>query len=270
MTKKETAASKTKKSGSSVPVVDSLATALSLLNYFSTVEPELSLQQLCDRSGLYKSRVHRLCATLVLSGFLIRMPWATYRLGPKLMTLGKIYEATNSLITLSRPVMKDLAMDTGESVALFGLEGNSCYCLARELGSSRLIFSIQEGHTMELHASAAGRVLMAFGSPALTQDVLSADSLKQFTPETLIDKKKIKARLSAIKERGYDINKGERELEIAAIAAPIFDFENQVRSALAIVGPGQRFSDEKIPDMVALLSRATRKISELMGAPLPS
>ena len=72
----------------SVPIVDSLLTALSLLDHFSINEPELSLSQLSEKSGLYKSRVHRLCGTLVVSGFLVRMPLATYRLGPKLMKLG--------------------------------------------------------------------------------------------------------------------------------------------------------------------------------------
>ena len=61
-------------SKSSAPLVDSLATALGLLNYFTIREPELSLSELSEKSGLYKSRIHRLCATLVASDFLIRMP----------------------------------------------------------------------------------------------------------------------------------------------------------------------------------------------------
>ncbi len=267
--KKSEASKKSKKiSGSSVPIVDSLATALSLLNYFSTGEPELSLQQLSERSGLYKSRIHRLCATLVLSGFLVRMPWATYRLGPKLMALGKIYEATNSMITIARPIMKDLAGSTGESVALFALEGTTCFCLAREFGSSRLVFSISEGDTMQLHASAAGRVLMAYGTPELNKEILEAEPLEKFTPLTMVNKKKIKTELAAIKKRGYAINKGERELEIAAIAAPIFSHDNQVNACLAVVGPEQRFSDERIPELLNGLKKSTARISELIGGSL--
>ena len=148
------------KSQSSAPVVDSLATALRLLDYFTSREPELSLSQLSEKSGLYKSRVHRLCGTLVVSGFLVRMPWSSYRLGPKLMKLGKIYEQTNTILTISRPIMKQLANLTGESVALFTLDGETSICLAREFGSSRLVFSINEGDPMQLHASAAGRVML--------------------------------------------------------------------------------------------------------------
>jgi DNA-binding IclR family transcriptional regulator len=250
----------------SAPIVDSLATALSLLNYFTVRDPELSLQQLSEKSGLYKSRIHRLCGTLVVSGFLVRMPWATYRLGPKLMTLGKIYENTNSLITISRPIMKELANLTGESVALFILDGETSYCLAREYGSSRLVFSIQEGDTIQLHASAAGKILLAYGSEELRKTVLGKEGLETFTTMTVIDPKQIKNELSRIRKCGYAVNKGERELEVGALAAPIFNHAHMVNATLAVVGPVQRFSDDRIENILQNLQDATFRISELIGA----
>lgn len=256
-----------KKAKTSVPIVDSLATALRILEYFTMSEPELSLRELSEKSGLYKSRIHRLCATLVALGFLNRMPSSSYRLGPKLMTLGKIYENTNTLVTISRSIMKRLADVTGESVALFQLDGETSFCLAREYGSSRLVFAIQEGDTMDLHASAAGRVLLTYGSSALRKQILSRTTFEKFTSETITDPKKLKEELSTIRQLGYAINRGERELEVAAIAAPIFDHENKVESALAIVGPVQRFGMDQEDEIIQNLLEATRRISELLGAP---
>ena len=250
----------------SVPIVDSLLTALSLLDHFSLNEPELSLSQLSEKSGLYKSRVHRLCGTLVVAGFLVRMPLATYRLGPKLMKLGKIYENTNTILTVSRPVMKELAGITGESVALFRLKDDRLICLARELGTSRLVFAINEGDDMLLHASAAGRVLLTWGTDELRQRILGKKPLQRFTPETLVDPQKIEEKFSLIRARGYAVNRSETELEVAAVAAPIFDHEQKVDAALVVVGPAQRFSDEYIPGISANLLASTRKISNLLGA----
>ena len=79
---------------------------------------------------------------------------------------------------------------------------------------------------------------------------------------------KIKKRLGEILKRGYDINRGERELEVAAIAAPIFNHDRTVDTVLAVVGPVQRFSDERIPEILKNLLEATRNISKLLGAPL--
>lgn len=247
-------------------LVDSLATALKLLDHFSMREPELSLVQLSEKSGLYKSRVHRLCGTLVHVGYLVRTPWSSYRLGPKLMILGKIYEKTNTLISVSSPIMRELADETGESVALFSLEGDVSCCLARELGSSRLVFSINEGDYMQLYSSAVGRILLAHGSEELCTSVLNGVGLEQFTPMTKVNPEEIRKELAIIRERGYAINKGEQELEVAAVAAPIFDHEQKVTEALAVVGPVQRFSEEIIPDIVTHLLFATRRISRLLGA----
>lgn len=258
---------KLKKGASSVPIVDSLATALRILDYFTIREPELSLRDLSEKTGLHKSRIHRLCGTLVALRFLIRMPSSGYRLGPKLMSLGKIYERTNTLITVSRATMRQLAEATGESVALFQLEAENCICMAREYGPSRLVFDIQVGEKMELHASAAGRVLMAYGPDELAETVLGEVDLKKFTSETITDSGTLAKKLSSIRQRGYDVNRGERELEVAAIAAPLFDYEENVDSALAVVGPVQRFSEEREAEIVENLLEASRRISELLGAP---
>ena len=119
---------------------------------------------------------------------------------------------------------------------------------------------------MQLHASAAGRILLAYGSEKLRDKVLNVDRLQRFTPMTMVDPKKIKKELSAIKARGYAINRGERELEVAAVAGPIFDHEQQVRSALAVVGPIQRFEDNRVSELVQHLLAATRRISQSLGA----
>ena len=48
-------------SRSSVPSVDTVRRALDILECFTMDEPEQTLKQLCEKTGLYKSRVHRLC-----------------------------------------------------------------------------------------------------------------------------------------------------------------------------------------------------------------
>lgn len=158
-------------------------------------------------------------------------------------------------------------MKMGESVALFQLEGETSFCLAREYGSSRLVFSIAEGDSMELHASAVGRVLLAHGPQELVQSILNKPTLEKFTSKTIINPAKLKKELALVKKKGYAINRGETEPEVAAIAAPIFNYENKVESALAIVGPIQRFSEERETAILENLFKASSKISTLLGAP---
>jgi len=247
-----------------VPKVDTVARALGILECFTTSEPEQTLKQLCEKTGLYKSRVHRLCRTLLDGGYLVRTSYSSYRLGPKLLVLGKVYERTNTLVSISRPIMQELAAAAGESVALFSLEGARSICLAREYGPSRLFFAINEGDFMELHATATGRVLLAHASADFRNKVLGL-KLESITPATITDREWLDGECRAILERGYSVSREEREPGVAAVAAPVFDFEKDVPAVLSLVGPVQRFSEENLPGMIEKLLTATGDISRLMG-----
>ena len=109
---------------------------------------------------------------------------------------------------------------------------------------------------------------MAYGPEELSEKVLSASELEKFTSETITNPKILGQKLTTIKQRGYEVNRGERELEVAAIAAPVFDYDGHVASVLAVVGPVQRFSENIEPEIADKLLDASRKISELLGASL--
>lgn len=248
-----------------VPLVDAVTKALEILDCFSPHETELSLNQLCDKTGLYKSRVHRLCGTLISSGYLVRTSRTNYRLGPKLMVLGKVYEKTNSLRSIAAPFMQELSTSTGLSTALFVIDGKKCICMARNVGTSRLVYSINEGDYMELHPTAAGKVLLAYADEKFVGKVLNDTELTRFTAATVVDRDKILNELSLVRQQGFSLNMEGREEGIAAIAAPVFDFENKVPAALAIVGPVHRFAEENRAEMVNKLLAATKEISRLLG-----
>jgi DNA-binding IclR family transcriptional regulator len=246
-------------------LVDSVAKALGILDCFSKHETELSLNLLCEKTGLYKSRVHRLCGTLIATGYLVKTSRANYRLGPKLMVLGKVYENTNSLRTIADPFMKKISGETGESTALFVIDGMKCICMAREVGSARLVYTISEGDYMELAPTASGRVLLAFTDDKFIEKVLAESSQVHAADGTSVDLEDTRRALSTIREKGYAINKKGMEEGTAAIAAPIFDFDHNVAAALAIVGPVHRFNDDQCGEMLKLLLEATTEMSRLMG-----
>ncbi len=247
-----------------VPKVDSVARALGILECFTIDEPEQTLKQLCEKTGLYKSRVHRLCRTLLDCGYLIRSSYSSYRLGPQLLVLGKVYERTNTLVSIARPIMRELAFAADESVALFALRDERSICLAREYGPSKLFFAINEGDYMELHATATGRVLLAY-SPADFRRRVLGGKLEAITPATITDREWLEEECRAIPDRGYSVSREEREPGVAAVAAPVFDLEKRVPAAISLVGPVQRFSDDKLAVLVEKLLTTTGRISRLMG-----
>jgi DNA-binding IclR family transcriptional regulator len=254
-----------KKPKTEAQLVDSVAKALGILDCFSKNKTEMSLNQLCEQTGLYKSRVHRLCGTLIATGYLVKTSRSNYRLGPKLMVLGKVYENTNSLRSIAEPFMKRLSLETGESTALFVLDGMQCMCMARELGSSRLVYAISEGDNMAIAPTASGRALLAFVDEELKAKILTEAGDAESSGEHPVDTEEVERDLRTIREKGYAINKKGIEQGTAAVAAPIFDIDHTVVAALAIVGAVHRFGDEQCDQFVQSLLTATSEMSRLMG-----
>ncbi len=245
--------------------IESVDKALGILECFSDRVPELSLKQLSEKTGLYKSRILRLCGTLMAHGFLLRQEGSLYRLGPKLMMLGKVYERSNSLISVARPILRELASITGESAKLFVIQGTKRICLVREKGTYPLGYHVEEGDSFELYAGAGGKALLAYTSREFRDQVLGEKVLQRLTPTTIVERSRLEKEFAAIRERGYASSNGEIFTEVAGMAAPVFDNENNVCATLAIAGPTQRFTEDQRQKMLDGLLGAARKLSQLLG-----
>ena len=183
-----------------------------------------------------------------------------------ILVLGKVYERNNSLISVSRPILKNLAFQTGESSKMFVIEGSRRVCILREKGPAPFQFEIDEGRTMDLHVGSGSKVFLAYASEELRNKVLS-QKLKKVTPFTITDKNLFEKEFELIRKRGYAISLGESVEEVAGMAAPIFDSQNKICAVITISGPIQRFTPKKrMEKRIELLLAAAKEISFLLGS----
>ena len=248
----------------SIRHVEAVLKAMDILDCFQ-VQPILSLKQISEMTGLNKSRIIRLCGTLAAKGFLmVDSETHKYKLGVKLLSLSRVYEQSNTLISLARPILKDLAQNTGESATLFVIDGVDRLCLAREEGTHSIRFNILEGQRLPLHAGAGGKVLLAFGSPDLRKKVLK-NFPKKLTRNTITDPKDFQREFESIRQQGFAFSSGERDAEVAALAAPIYNHEDQVCAALSVAGPINRFSPTHNAKNLKLLMASAERLSKMLG-----
>jgi DNA-binding IclR family transcriptional regulator len=245
--------------------VEAVLRALDILECFQ-VEPLLSLKKISEITRLNKSRIIRLCGTPVAKGYLGYDSEAQhYKLGNRILPLGKAYEHSNNLISLSRPVLRNLADQTGESASLFIVDGLQRLCLAREEGTFSIRYNILEGQRMVLYAGAGGKVLLAFGPEELRRKVLSRDHLRKLTPATTQDPKRLEKELETVRRQGYASSYGERDPEAAALAAPICNHDGKVCAALSIAGPINRFSKGHNVKHLKFLLASAERLSRILG-----
>lgn len=248
----------------SVPLVDAVLKGLVILDCFSPGEPELELKQICEKTGINKSRVLRLCETLIASDYLLRVSPKTYGLGPRLLVLGKVYEKSNLVRSLATPFMEEVTRRTGESTALYALDRNMCVCIARHVETSRIVYFIKEGDAIEPTPTASGRVLLAYSDAETVNHILEVSRKVQYTSSTMTEADDIQKELVAIRRNGYGINLQEFEEGISAVAAPIFNRQGRVVAAFAIVGPNERFYGDHLDNLISVLTQTTKNISLLM------
>ncbi|MDO9434620.1 IclR family transcriptional regulator [Hydrogenophaga sp.] len=108
--------------------------ALELLRLVARHHPQgVRLTDAIALSGLDRSTVHRQLACLIDEGFVDRATDSKrYRLGIEAMLLGVAPSATAPLVQRFRPLMEDLARQSGDTVFLMVRSGDHALCLHRE------------------------------------------------------------------------------------------------------------------------------------------
>ena len=73
-------------------------------------------------------------------------------------------------------------------------------------------------------------------------------------------------RTKQIRDQGYYIGRGERDPEIAGIAAPILGHDGELVGVIALPGLISRFTDENIESYLETLLAAAREVCVALGS----
>lgn len=219
-----------------------------------------------DSTGLTRSRSMRLLGTLESRGYvLFDEEKKLYFPGIKLGILGNVFERSNPVELITRPVLKSLAIQTGESATFYVIDGNDRLAFAREEGSHAIRYSVHEGQRMPLYAGASGKVLLAYGPPELMESILQTCSLKAITPKSITDVNKFRQEIKEVRERGYAVSKGENVPDAYAISAPVLGHEGKLIGALGIAAPFSRLNDGNVRDRIGVVLSSASQLSRSFG-----
>ncbi|GAB3494368.1 IclR family transcriptional regulator [Curvibacter fontanus] len=216
--------------------VTAVTRALSLLEAFQVDESTLSLAEMSRRTGMHKTTVLRLARTLALSNYMVQAEDGPWRLGPATGWLGARYQAGFDVNNAVEPVLRELAQLTGESATFYVREGKIRACIARVEGSQAVRHHVRIGERLPLDKGAPGRVILAFSGER---------------GETYEE----------IRKRGYHLSLGEREPEVASVAAPVFGLNWRLLGSMCISGPVSRLSATKLQKYAKSVIRAANALS---------
>jgi len=139
-----------------------------------------------------------------------------YTLGPSAHRLAMAIIPNLSLPQVARPIMRDLAVETGETVVLTVLDAElrrAVYVDKAESASS-IRYTVPIGTSRPLYCSSAGRILLAFQSPQWILNYLSTAPFKKLTDNTVTDVEELKSIIMQAKRDGYATTYGETSEEV--------------------------------------------------------
>lgn len=245
--------------------VESVLAALDVLDCFLE-NPKLGIKQIVETTQMTRNRVTRIIGTLMHKGYLMEgIEEGTFTPGPKLRSLGTVFDDNQNLVVLTRSALRQLALKTGESATFYVREGQERVVLAREEGTNAIRFAVSVGQRMELHAGSAGKVLLAYAPATERNIILTSRQLKPVTEKTITNPNQLLAELEQVRETGYSISKGERNQDAFSMAAPVFERKGHIIGALAIAGPVSRLTAKTQDVYLADLLQAARLLSERFG-----
>ncbi len=246
--------------------VRSVERCIDILDLLVAQEQEMSLSEIAGAIQAPKSTTFTVVRTLVGRGLVAYDARSRlYRVGLGFTRFAKA-KVEVDLRDVAIPHLRRLVEETSETVTLAMTDGRAVYYLCRIMGSHPLQYAIPVGSPRPMHATAAGKVLLAHFGPDQRRDYYEKVELLELTKNTITDRHALEAQLETCRRKGYATAKGETSLDVFGLAAPIFNASGEVAAAVNLGGPLSRLKDGEaryVPAVAATAQAIARDIRQL-------
>jgi DNA-binding IclR family transcriptional regulator len=247
--------------------IQSIERAAAILRLLSGRSRRIGVVDLSGELGLPKGTVHGLLRTLHKVGFVEQDPeTGKYQLGAAVLHMGSSYLDGNELRTRALNWSDALAARTGEAVWIGTLHERQVLVVHHVLRPDDRHQTLDVGSLLPAHATAMGKVLLAYHPFALTEVI--RQGLGSFTDATICDPERLERELERIAQRGWAAEIGELHAGRVSIAAAISDRTGHNVGAMGISGPPERLLAARQPrgELVARVRDAANAVSRELGA----
>ncbi len=249
-----------KKARSQLSTVESAFEILEAIGKKGHVSPATLAREL----GFVRANVHRLLFTLEKIGYVEKGTGGEYHLTFSLFELGNTVPHSKNLIDTARPSMLRLAQLTKETVNNGVLFEKQILYIDKVEASVHLKLDRDIGSVDPAHCTSLGKVLLAFQGTERRREIIKSLKLERRTENTITDPGLLEEELARVEENGVAFDFQELSYELNCVAAPVFGREGELRSAVSISGPSDRFNRERMEASVEPLMATAREISRAL------
>lgn len=211
----------------------SFARGLSVIEAMGRSSDLHTVASVTAATDLPRTVVRRILMTLTELGYSVS-DGKTFRLTPKVLTLGMTYLTSLPFWGLAQHTLESLSSQVKESVALSVFDGQSSIYVLRI--PSREIMSLQlgVGSRVPAYSTSPGRILLAWQPQESLRHYFETVPLKSLTRKTLTDKDALLAALAQVREDGYSWVDGEFDASVCGLSIPVRDASGAPIAALSV------------------------------------
>ena len=247
--------------GSAVQSVDRAVSILEML----AARGDLGITEIAEELEVHKSTASRLVASLQSRHLLEQQgERGKYALSYGIVRLAAATTGRLDVARLGQPICRRLAESLGETVNVAVSDGEVAITVAQEDGAAAITSQNWVGRWTPLHATSAGKVLLAWMGEDERRPVLRR-ALRRYTDDTIVENAALRAELARVLDEGHARSFEELEVGMHAVAVPVFSGDGTVGAALSATGPSYRLPRRRARAVVADLREGAAELSAKLG-----
>lgn len=249
------------------PRIQALARASAIIDVIADGGEEgVGLSEISKATGLNKTTAFNLLASLVTLRLIEQDAQSRrYRLGLRLLELGRLVQQRLHISHLARPILVDLCRKTNETVNL-GLPDLLDLLVVDSFQGSRILHArANAGWRSFYHCTALGKAFMAGWDAPMRQAIYDSCGLPEQTSNTHTETDALEAQLAQFRAQGYSIDVEENEIGVNGIARWIVDGLGEVAAAVSVSGHSSRLTEEVMEHIAPDVINAADSIAVAIG-----
>jgi DNA-binding IclR family transcriptional regulator len=240
-----------------------LQRGLAVLEELSGREQGATLSEISAALSLSPASAFRITGVLEEAGYVHRDEASRrFTLTKKLLMLARPKHEGRSLVESCLPAMREVLVQTGETVQLCCLADFECVLIEQLASTHPFKYIVDIGSRPPIHCAAPGKAMLAYLDEAQLDEAMSVIRLERFTTRTLTTKAAFLEDLAKVRERGYAVDHAEHFDGIHCVAAPLLDRLGHPIAAITIAGPSSRITARRFAELGAIMKQAAHNAEQ--------
>ncbi|MGL5436449.1 MAG: IclR family transcriptional regulator [Lachnospiraceae bacterium] len=248
-----------------IKTIQSVQRAIDIMNCVGDAGRKITLNEISSKLELNINTTRGLVQTLLANGFLSKdVEQGTYTLGFEFLTKSKlVYQLQIQRIRdIAFPDMERISEKYGVSSWLQTSFYRGIYTVEiLEAPGSHYSYAPKSGANLPLHASASGKLRIAYMPELERKKILDSIVLEPLTEHTITDREKFAELIERAYSQGYATELEETDIGISSVAAPFFDAHGTLGGTLSVAAPSVKLN-RILSNVVIDLKRAGMRITD--------